>query len=206
MGDRSYHHGSLPDALVGEAVRQVRESGGERVTLRGVAKSVGVSPSAAYNHFADKDALLQAVGSTGHDELDRRMTAAAAEGGDDDAAAILRLRRLAQAYIAFACEDPNLFRHAFGPHCVLAGGDGSAATQSRAYALLEMTLDDLDARGLLQAGAREGLDLALWSMVHGFAGLALDGLCPWEDQTALLDSIERAMLTESALDLRPRVG
>lgn len=202
MADRSYHHGALADALLDEAVRQLRANGAERVSLRGVAQAVGVSPSAAYNHFADKDALLQAVAAAGHDELNRRMAAAAADDGDDDVAAVLRLRRLAQAYIAFARDDPNLFRHAFGPYYALADGTGSATGDSRAYALLEMTLDDLDARGLLQSGARGGLDLALWTMVHGFAGLALDGMCPWEAETVLLDSVERAMLTDPALALR----
>ena len=199
MVDRSYHHGALADALVEEAVRQLRASGAERVSLRGVAQAVGVSPSAAYNHFADKDALLQAVAEAGKAELDRRMSDAAEGSGDDDAAAIMRLRRLAQSYIAFAREDPNLFRHAFGPYCIDADGSGTALARSSTYALLEMTLDDLDARGLLQPEARDGLDLALWSMVHGFAGLALDGMCPWEADAVLLDSVERAMLTDPAL-------
>ena len=93
-----------------------------------------------------------------------------------------------------AREDPNLFRHAFGPHCVK---DEDA--KSRSYALLNAALDDLDARGLLRPGARAGLDLALWSQVHGFAELALNAIVPWEASTTMLAAFERAAFTSAAL-------
>lgn len=194
MEERAYHHGALADALVAEATQQVRASGTERVSLRGVAQAVGVSPSAAYNHFADKDELLLAVTLAGHEELDRRLErAVAGVRGAGRASAIARLRALAEAYIAFAREDPNLFRHAFGPHCA------TKHSPSRSYALLDEALDELDARGLLRPGARSGLDLALWSQVHGFAELALSGIVPWEASAAMLGAFERATFTAAAL-------
>ena len=198
MEQRPYHHGALADALLAEAVRQVRASGGDRVTLRGVATAVGVSPSAAYNHFADKDALLAAVAATGQAELDARIVAAAERGGDDDAAAIARLRAIALAYIGFAHDDPNLFRHAFGPH--LEHGNGGAGV-SVAYATLNQVLDDLDVRGLLRPGARPGLDLVVWSTVHGFAGIALEGLCAWAAADELLGGLERSILSGAGVAL-----
>lgn len=197
----NYHHGALAEALIDEAVMQVRTQGSERVTLRGVAQAVGVSPSAAYNHFADKDALLAAVAERGQRELDRRIAVAAAATDDVGAsAAIGRLRAIAGAYIGFAHDDPHLFRHAFGPH-LAHGGDG--AGRSEAYATLNGVLDDLAGRDLLRPGVRPGLDLVVWSAVHGFAGIALDGLCAWEAAEALLDGMERAMLTDAALDRAP---
>jgi AcrR family transcriptional regulator len=196
-----YHHGALADAFVDVAVGEVRARGAERVTLRGVAHVVGVSPSAAYNHFTDKGALLTAVALRGQAELDRRVGAAAAGGGDDDAAAIDRLRAIATAYIGFAHDDPELFRHAFGPYLKVAAGD---TRHSDAYAMLNTILDDLDDRGLLRPGSRPGLDLVVWSTVHGFAGIALDGLCAWEAADQLLDGMERTMLTEAGLRLTLR--
>ena len=56
---KPYHHGALEQALVDEAVRQVRRRGTDQVSLRGIAQIIGVSPSAAYQHFPDKAALLQ---------------------------------------------------------------------------------------------------------------------------------------------------
>ena len=194
MGTRTYHHGALAGALVDEALAQIRVEGAERVTLRGVAQAVGVSPSAAYNHFADKDALLAAVIAACFAELDRRLdTAVGPLTSDDDATAIRRLRVLAEAYVAFAHEDPNVFRHAFGPHCADEPKGGS-----HSYELLEGALDDLDARGLLRPGARAGLDFALWSLVHGFSELALNGAMPWEGFDPMLDSFERAVFSAAA--------
>lgn len=198
----TYHHGALAEALVTEAVRQVRASGAESVSLRGVAQTVGVSPSAAYNHFADKDALLDAIAAAAFGELNRRVEAAAAGAPVDDAAALDRLRRIGVAYIDFAREEPNLFLHAFG-HCSddATSGPGGDALSSPAYVVLNEVLDDLDQRGMLRPGARLNLDLVIWSTVHGFAGLALDGFLPWPATGPLLDAVERAMLTERARQL-----
>jgi AcrR family transcriptional regulator len=198
----TYHHGALAEALLAEAVRQVRASGAERLSLRGVSQAVGVSASAAYNHFTDKEALLEAVVAAGFGELDRRIEEASRGGGADDAAALARLRRIGMAYIDFARTEQNLFRHAFGYYPeIRAEGDGSRASASPAYVVLNEVLDDLDERGMLRPGARANLDLVFWSTVHGFAGLALDGFIPWEAAGPLLDATERAMLTKRALRL-----
>src|SRR3954452_5135776 len=100
---KPYHHGALEQALVDEAVRQVRERGTDQVSLRGIAQTIGVSPSAAYQHFPDKSALLNAVCYAGSDELGRRM-ASAVDGvvDDGDAGAIGRFLAVGRAYVDFA--------------------------------------------------------------------------------------------------------
>src|SRR5438270_11869402 len=98
-----YHHGALEQALVDEAVRQVRERGTDQVSLRGIAQIIGVSPSAAYQHFPDKAALLQAVREAGTGELGRRMHAAVdAVAEDGDVGAARRLQAVGRAYVEFA--------------------------------------------------------------------------------------------------------
>ena len=67
-----YHHGALEQALVDEALRQIRERGADQVSLRGLAQAVGVSPSAAYQHFPDKAALMVAVCAAEGAELAER--------------------------------------------------------------------------------------------------------------------------------------
>jgi AcrR family transcriptional regulator len=198
-----YHHGDLVEALVGEALSQVRERGTDAVSLRQVAQAVGVSPSAAYAHFPDKTALMTAVGNCGMDELDTRMTAAAqAVAGDDDLAAIARFRGAGETYVRFAVEEPHLFRHMFGPYCEKRF-DASAdhEEQSVSYQVLCRGLDDLDARGLLRPGSREGLDLVAWTMVHGFASLVLDGFLPVDVGQQLIDALSRLALSDRALAL-----
>src|SRR4051795_6078350 len=116
-----YHHGALESALVDEAVRQVRERGAEQVSLRGLAQTIGVSPSAAYQHFPDKAALLNAVCFAGSDELGRLMEGAVSAVPDDGiAGAIGRFHAVGRAYVDFARLEPHLFRHVFGS----AGDEG----------------------------------------------------------------------------------
>ena len=194
-----------------EALSQVRAHGAEAVSLRAVAQAVGVSPSAAYHHFADKTAILVEVADRGADELDRRTVAAAGGLAVDDAdAGLVRLRAVGAAYIGFAVDEPHLFRHTFGPYCSMTpkfatgeggeGGpgvddDGHGRGSDSAYGLLVDTLDQLDALGALSR--RDGLDLVAWAAVHGFASLVLDGFLPAEDSSVLVDVL-------SALVVSPR--
>src|SRR5918912_2670880 len=125
-----YHHGALEQALVDEAVRQVRERGADQVSLRGLAQIIGVSPSAAYQHFPDKAALLMAVCFEGFEELSRRMTTAVeAVTAEGDAGAVDRFLAVGRTYVEFAVAEPHLFRHMFGA----AGAQGSQFTHPEDY-------------------------------------------------------------------------
>jgi AcrR family transcriptional regulator len=189
----SYHHGDLRKALLDEAFEVLRRGGAEAVSLRAVATAVGVSPSAAYHHFPDKDALLVAVGDMAAELFDRRMIdAAASVPGDSDTAAVNRFGELGRTYIGFAQEEPHLFRHMFGELC--AGNSPITRGTSPAFDTLLAALDSLARRGLLRPGAREGLELVAWSCVHGFAVLAAAGLMPVELADELLASLRRIVI------------
>ena len=171
----TYHHGNLEAALLQEAVVQVRERGADKVSLRALAQQVGVSPSAAYQHFPDKDALLIEVGRVGFDRLRERMVANVARvEGDDDAAALARLETTGRAYLQFAVDEPHLFRHMFGPLCRKPPAD-QEAVGSTAYGLLHQRLTELGERGMLREPPDSTLELVIWSVVHGFAHLAIEG-------------------------------
>lgn len=194
----AYHHGSLAQAMVDEALSEVRERGGDDVSLRRIATALGVSPSAAYNHFADKDALLQQVGCRGHDDLDDRMArATSAHPGDTDTAAIQRFRALGEAYLQFARDEPQLFRLTFSPLCfdVEEGVDEMGGP----YGRLSAALDELDVRGLLRI--RANLDVATWATVHGMAVLMLEGAIPWEAAPGILETVADLTLTSAARDV-----
>jgi len=190
---RNYHHGALAEAMIDEALKEVRRNGAEHVSLRGVAQALEVSPSAAYNHFADKDALLSAVGTCGYASLDERMTRAlAAHPGDSNEAARNRFAGLGRAYLSFAIEDPHLFRLTFSPLCA---GNHDDLQEAGPFFKLNASLDELDARGLLRSGIRDGLDLVVWSMTHGMADLLVEGLLPIESVDIFIDSVNRHVLT-----------
>src|ERR687883_930655 len=201
-----YHHGALEQALVDEAVRQVRERGADQVSLRGLAQAVGVSPSAAYQHFPDKAALLYAVCGSGFTELTRRMTEAVdAVTAEGDAGAIDRFLAVGRVYLDFAVEETHLFRHMFSA----GSSSGSQFTHPDDYMdvrwepgddphdLLLARIAELAERGLLRLpDQRDALDVLAWSLVHGFASLAVEGMLPLETGAAVLDLFGRLALTD----------
>jgi AcrR family transcriptional regulator len=203
---KPYHHGALEQALVDEAVRQVRERGTDQVSLRGIAQIIGVSPSAAYQHFPDKAALLHSVCHAGADELGRRMESAVAAVPDDGAAgAIARFLGVGRAYVDFARFEPHLFRHVFGPagaedkEAHGAPGPENDGEPEGPYRILLERLAELSERGLLRPGVDgAALDVLAWSVVHGVSSLLVDGFLPLEAGEGVLALFGRLVLTDDA--------
>jgi AcrR family transcriptional regulator len=202
-----YHHGALEPALVDEAVRQVRERGADQVSLRGLAQTIGVSPSAAYQHFPDKAALLYAVCGAGFTELTRRMTEAVdAVTAEGDTGAIGRFLAVGRVYLDFAVAETHLFRHMFSA----SSAKSSQFTPPDDYLdvrwepgvdphdLLLARIGELADRGLLRLRAEqsEALDVLAWSLVHGFASLVVEEMLPLESAAAVLDLFGRLALTD----------
>ena len=194
-GVTEYHHGRLREALLEEAEGQVRAVGAGKVSLRGLAGTLGVSPSAAYAHFPDKDALLVEVGQWGDEQLRARMTSAAdAVGGDSDAAAVARLKAIGEAYVGFAAGEPRLCRRRCGPRGSAPDG---GPPEGGSYPVLDHHLRELDRRGLIRVDADdEVLRLLFWSVVHGFALLVIEGQVDPGAGTSLLDTLGRLALTD----------
>ncbi|MGC3997645.1 MAG: helix-turn-helix domain-containing protein [Anaeromyxobacter sp.] len=114
----SYHHGDLRNALVEAAERLVARHGPEGFSLREAARDVGVSPAAAYRHFADKTALLTALAVEGHARLAgamERARARAPAAGTPAARAVAAFVAIGDAYVEFAVKHPSHFRVMFGP-------------------------------------------------------------------------------------------
>jgi len=173
-----YHHGDLANALAAAALDRARERGPEAVVLREVARSVGVSATAAYRHFSGHDDLLDAVREQCQRELaDRMLAVVAAQPPDADPGreALRQLRGLGEGYIRFAIEEPGLFRTAF------CRGDGQEPKQwdslltAPSFLQLAMTLDHLVGTGVLAAANRDRAEIVAWASVHGLALLLLDG-------------------------------
>ena len=194
---RSYHHGALAEAMVDQALSEVRASGADQVSLRGIAQALDVSPSAAYNHFADKDDLLRAVGSCGLAALDERMARVlAAHPADTAEAARARFSGLGRAYLSFAIDETHLFQLTFGPICAVKE---MPPEDTGPYAKLNAALDDLDRWQLLKPGIRPDLDLMVWASTHGMATLLVEGAVPPETVDAFIDSMARLVLVDGDL-------
>jgi AcrR family transcriptional regulator len=164
---RPYRHGNLPVALQAAARQILDENGLHAVGLRETARRVGVSATAAYRHFTNKEDLLASVAAEGFQEL-----AAAMKAGTRGANPLIRA---GLAYIEFANQNRGLFRLMFGP--VLAERTKYPALQaasSDVEAMLVRGVADLDPRPLHDNPAA----MAAWGVVHGLAHLIVDGFFP----------------------------
>lgn len=177
----TYHHGNLREALIGAGMRLARAGGPEAVVLREVNRDAGVSHSAAYRHFPDRDSLLWAVCERSMSELARRMEKRMAElpaRRDPKRHAWEALEATGQAYIEFALAEPGWFRTAFGVPQELrpiAPGEGCGDSGLDPYQLLGRCLDELVVTGALPPERRRGAEIGPWAAVHGLATLLVDG-------------------------------
>ena len=197
MAPATYHHGNLREALLEHAVELARGGGPDAVVLRDVQRAAGVSNSAAYRHYSDRQALLTAVQIHGMTLLGESMMEALAAlppRGRKDRRALARLRATGQAYVDFALAEPGLFRTAFAP-----GGlhhtDASVSPDRHPFRILSACIDDLVATGVLSPNRRDGLDEAAWAAVHGLSVLYLDG------PLAAADVDRKQLITDRLLDL-----
>jgi AcrR family transcriptional regulator len=180
-GDPRYHHGDLRRALVDEAVRVLADEGPSALTLRALARRIGVSHAAPTHHFGDKTGLLTAVATQGF-ELLADALARASEHGD--------FADVGVGYVSFAVEHPGHFAVMFRTDLHDPHDPGLVAARGRAA-------------GVLRGGARRSFGtedraaaLAAWSVAHGLAMLVLDGaveLEPGADVSALAGPVMRRL-------------
>src|SRR6202011_966451 len=110
MNERPYHHGNLRTALLAQAERTVRDHGVQDLSLRELARELGVSHGAPRRHFPDRQALLDALAETGFARLGAELSDAADGAGEDFRA---RLQATAAAYVRFATRDAALLELMF---------------------------------------------------------------------------------------------
>lgn len=173
---RSYHHGDLRSALVAAGLKALETSDVADLSLRQIARDVGVSATAVYRHFPDKQALLDALAEEGIARLGEAHQAAALAAGADASA----FAATGRAYVRFALAHPALFRLTFS-RCAV----GESIFGETLSARLLQQQASKNAGGDPQATRR--LMVQAWSVVHGLAMLMLDGQLPVED--ALIDQV-----------------
>lgn len=194
---RAYHHGDLRNALISAAAELAAEGGPGSVSIRAAARQVGVTPTAAYRHFAGHEELVSAATDYALDELSAAMQkqlAARPESDDPVQYALGSFAALGRGYLAFARAEPGLFRTVFSEEGVqrkpeLDGGRRSTDP----FGLLLESLDELVAVGYLSVERRPLAEVAAWAMVHGLAML-LDGPLRDVPDEIREDAIVRSMI------------
>ena len=174
-----YHHGDLRRALVEEAVRTIQTHGVETLTLRTVGERLGVSRTALYRHFADKPALLAAVGREGFRMLRLTLTEAWEQNGRGREG----FEAMGIAYVRFAVDHPSHYRVMFGGF--IESCEKDAAFIDEATAAFQVLVDSLleqQRAGLVRNDDPLLLARMIWSLVHGVAMLVIDGQLRGQDE------------------------
>lgn len=176
--ERPYHHGQLAEALLEAAIARAREGGPRAIGLREVTRDVGVTPRAAYRHYADRDALVRAVSRVAlrgiGEEMARRLGQVVRQGSPEVIAA-RDLAAIGEGYVAAALAEPGLFETA------LFGLDDLAETRSEEgapptpYERLQGAIAELVRLEVVSPGRADVVAATCWSTVHGFATLATQG-------------------------------
>src|SRR5262245_6323804 len=164
----TYHHGDLRDALVQAAFQEAERGGPEAINISALAKKLGVSQPAPYRHFADREALLEAVTA----EAFRQFNVIVRDLVDKPSKQS-KLSRVAQATLAFGLQRNGIYRLMFASRTMACAPKGSELHKA-ARETLATLFDSREgpAVGLL----RERQALKVWASRHGVVMLAEQGL------------------------------
>lgn len=179
--ERRYHHGDLQAALVEAGLELLAARDADDLSLRELARTVGVSATAVYRHFPDKHALMSALAAEGLRQLSVAQHAAsdAAGGG------VAGFNATGRAYVRFALANPALFRLIFS-HPSRAGMSSEGGDDPSDA----MTFLRQNAAALAPPGVEPRIvALHAWSVAHGMAMLMLDGQIPCDE--AMIEAVVR---------------
>ncbi|RSN26953.1 TetR family transcriptional regulator [Amycolatopsis sp. WAC 04169] len=173
-----YHHGDLRASLLSTAMRMLEA--GEQFSLRAVAREAGVSATAPYRHFADRDALESALAAQGLRDLKEDLAK-----GRELPASVEDLAELAVAYVDFALRRPALFRLMFGNACD-TGSEERVQAAADIHDLLRVAMTHVFSE------PSDALASAGWALAHGLAYLFLDGKLQVESDDEIAEQVRAA--------------
>jgi AcrR family transcriptional regulator len=184
---RPYHHGNLRTALLEQAELIVRERGVQELSLRELAREVGVSHGAPRRHFPDRQALLDALAEDGFVRLGADLRGAMDGAGEEFQ---LRLQATASAYVHFATRDAALLALMFASK----HGEPTRTLHEaadRAFSVMLELIDQGQAEGAIEPGDPERVGMVLFATIQGIAALVTGGMVAAEELDELVaDAIE----------------
>ena len=178
----SYHHGHLREELIRRGLVALEREGADKISVRALAEEAGVSKTAPYRHFKDKDLFLGALADEGFRLLHEGLASSAADGSD-------AVAEMGRAYMAFAMSRPALYRLMNSPLiCTLP--EELTRWARKSLLLLAGSLAEARPRGRGADKSRGGTDrvpagppdldaaVAAWAYIHGLVLVRIDGLFP----------------------------
>ena len=196
MSSRPYHHGNLRAALLEQAERTVADGGAQALSLRELARDIGVSHAAPRRHFPDRQALLDALAEEGFDRLGDELERAVAAAGPSFGP---RLHALSQAYIAFAIRHAALLELMFAGK-ERAGADRVREAADRVFATALAVFAEAQAAGELPVGDPGRVAIVAFAALQGLAAMANGGMI----DSAPVDEVVTDAVDQLLDGLRPR--
>jgi AcrR family transcriptional regulator len=189
----TYHHGDLRDALVQAALQEAEQGGPEAISIKALAKRLGVSQPAPYRHFADRGALLEAVTTEAFRQFNTVLREALSKRSKQS-----KLSRLAQATLAFGLRRNGIYRLMFASRAMACAAKGSElhSTTLETFGLVIEAME-APAFGLL----RERQALKIWASLHGVVMLAEQGLLTGEIAHISLEELVEEIVEQTRLVL-----
>lgn len=179
-----YHHGDLRTALLQQATLLIREGGVEALSMRTLAERTGVSRTALYHHFQDKNDLLCALAESGFQQLDQLIQSAPMEKMHSADG----LRSLIHSYVHFAADNPEQYDLMFG-RLIWKSGMPSDALKQTAFSsfkhYVEKTATLNNSRNTLRVAQ------VSWATLHGICKFIIDGI--YVNRTDLEEICDQAL-------------
>ncbi|MAU08445.1 MAG: hypothetical protein CL607_01390 [Anaerolineaceae bacterium] len=184
---RPYHHGNLYTSMLDTAQEILQTEGISGITMREIAKRVGVSHSAAYRHFASKELLLAMIAKSGFESLTGILRSIR---DDDDIPLGHKFQQMGIAYIHFAAEHPAQYRLMYGSEAIDATEFPELQSAIRTLAKEVLSMIKVCQQGrTIKASNAVQISNAAWALTHGAAMLIIDKRIEVDDITAFARSI-----------------
>ncbi len=169
----SYHHGNLRAAALNATQDSIREGGVGQLSLREVARRLGVSNRAPAHHFKDKAGLLTEFAIEGYELLAESAIESVAAANASTGAEILAA--VGRGYVRFAVGHREHFDVMFRLDMLHQEDERLIAASEAAYALLTSTIEQCRRENRLGGRESELVAVSAWSLVHGLSALWLSG-------------------------------
>ena len=174
MIKKEYHHGHLKEEFIRIALEFIAKEDVDKLTLKVLSDSTGTSRSAIYKHFKNKDALIEKVIEHGFEMFDKETTTILK---DNAFTLVDKFFLTGKLYIEFARKNPNLYRLLFGKKYahIREGIVSIKDDDCSGFAELKKVIEEGQKKGILKDNDSYKQTIVIWSSMHGFSSLVIDG-------------------------------
>ena len=165
---KHYHVGNLESQLIDQAKKMLEEVGPDKLSIRAIAEQLGVSATAVYHHFANKDELISHLAAEGFNQLEKVLVQCQVNVENQN-----KMQILSRTYMLFAFDHPAMYQLMFGSQLAHSEmNDKLFTARKQAYAVVEQCVAEVLGQDI-QSKEVKSAALAAWSFAHGLASLMI---------------------------------